>query len=100
MLNCLATVSSNLGILTIFNCQQSRNLVVFQCKIWFENGANYRLYFFTPPTAPLFFTLAPPRLELPFSVRASGAVALNGAQVPGTAYRDRYRWVPTVVGIL
>ena len=33
----------------------------------------------------LFFTLAPPRRAPPFSVRASGAVALKVAQVPSTA---------------
>ena len=36
-------------------------------------------------TAPLFFALGPPRHAPPFSVRASGAVALKVAQVPSTA---------------
>ena len=47
-------------------------------------------YFRATATAPLFFTLAPPRRAPPFSVRASGAVALKGAQkvaqVPSNAY--------------
>ena len=36
-------------------------------------------------TAPFYFTFPPPRRALPFSVRASGAVALKVAQVPSTA---------------
>ena len=43
-------------------------------------------YFRTTATAPLFFTLAPPRRAPPFLVRASGAVALKVAQVPSTAF--------------
>ena len=42
-------------------------------------------YFRAPATAPLFFALGPPRHAPPFSVRASGAVALKVAQVPSTA---------------
>ena len=34
--------------------------------------------------APLFFTLASPLRAPPFSIRASGAVALKVAQVPST----------------
>ena len=37
-------------------------------------------------TAPQFFTLVPPRRAPPFSVCASGAVALKMAQVPTTAF--------------
>ena len=39
-------------------------------------------YFRATATAPLFFLLAPP-----FSVRASGAVAIKVAQVPSTAQK-------------
>ena len=39
-------------------------------------------YFRVTATAPLFFALAPLRRAPPFSVRASGAVALKVAQVP------------------
>ena len=74
--------SSNLGI---FNRQGSSNLLVFLCNIWFENGANQRhLFSRATATAPLFFTLAPPHRAPPFTVRASGAVALKVAQVPST----------------
>ena len=42
--------------------------------------------FRTTATSPLFFTLVPlPRVP-PFSVRASGTVALKVAQVPSTGY--------------
>ena len=41
-------------------------------------------FFRVTATAPLFFTLAPPRRATPFSVRASGGEALKVAQVPGT----------------
>ena len=43
-------------------------------------------FFRATATAPLFFTLAPPRRAPPFLVRASGAVALKVAQVPSTAF--------------
>ena len=42
------------------------------------------LYFRATAIATLFFALAPPRRAPPFSVRASGAVALKMAQVPST----------------
>ena len=45
-------------------------------------------YFRATATAPLFFTLAPPRHAPPFSVRACGAVALKVAQVPSTDFID------------
>ena len=41
-------------------------------------------YFPATATAPLFFALAPPQRSPPFSVHASGAVALKVAQVPST----------------
>ena len=41
-------------------------------------------YFRATDTAPLCFTLAPPRCGPPFLVRARGAVALRVAQVPST----------------
>ena len=43
-------------------------------------------YFHATATAPLFFTLAPPRHAPPFSVRASSAVALKVAQVPSRTF--------------
>ena len=56
-------------------------------KIWFENGAERaRISAFFCATAPLFFTLAPPQPAAPFSVCATGAVALKVAQVPSTAH--------------
>ena len=74
--------SSNLGI---FNLQRSR----FLGKIWLENVAEMAPFIFrTTATAPLFFTLAPPRRAPPFTVRASGAVALKVAQVPSTGKRS------------
>ena len=43
-------------------------------------------FFRATATAPLFFTLVPPRRAPPFLVRASGAVDLKVAQVPSTVY--------------
>ena len=47
-------------------------------------------YFRTTATAPLFFPLAPQRRAPPFSVSASGAVALKVAKVPSTASLIEY----------
>ena len=45
-------------------------------------------YFRATAAAPLFFTLAPPRRAPPFSVHASGVVAVKVAQVPSTDFID------------
>ena len=47
-------------------------------------------FFRATATAPLFFTLAPPRRVPPILVRASGAVALKVAQVPSTGHGSKY----------
>ena len=55
-------------------------------------------YFRATATTPLFFNLAPPQRAPPFLIRASGAAALEVAQVPSTdcrctnslGYRPRY----------
>ena len=49
-------------------------------------------FFRATATAPLFFTLAPPRRAPPFLVRASGAVALKVAQVPSTGISIRVKF--------
>ena len=46
-------------------------------------------YFRATATVPFFFALAPPPSAPPFSVRASGALALKVAQVPSTGRRTR-----------
>ena len=51
---------------------------------WWELAS---FYLHATATAPLFFALAPPRRAPPFSVHASGAVALKVAQVPSTDSR-------------
>ena len=55
------------------------------------------LLFRATATAPLLFTLAPPRRVSPFLVRTSGAGALKVEQVPSTAHHTktiilRYMW--------